>query len=200
LWSFLKQAARAWPNPAKWHMNLLALVSNPAIDTLRFQRDIQEWLRYLERMSLAYPLRFAAAVGLIFLICGLLAIELAAGAARDQPRDLMVAELRARRRQAMLISLFCISGIALGVLFGRFTVLSHPAAPEQGVPSPSSSLDQVEVWEDPHHGVYHCPGSGWFGKTRGGRVATLRQAQYDGYRPYARPCHLNQTTKESSQH
>ena len=172
------------------------------VDPLELHRDIQEWLRCLLRIPLAYPLRFAVAAGLILLILGLLAFRFAASAEHDQAAgDWMVAELRARRRSAILVSLFCLLGITLGVQFARFTFSAHSAAPEQAVPSPGNPADQVKVWEDPYHGVYHCSGSGWFGKTSGGRVATLRQAQYDGYRPYAKPCPQDQATRtQSSRH
>jgi hypothetical protein len=183
-------------------MNFLGLISSPVIDALEFQRDIQEWLRYLLRVTIAYPLRFAVAAGLILLICGLLVFGLAAGAKREQRAgDWMVVSLRARRRQAIIVSLFCVMGIALGLQFARFTVLNHSATPKLAVPSPGNPIDQIKVWEDPHHGVYHCPGSAWFGKTSAGKVATLRQAQYDGFRPYAKPCPLDQTPEtQSSRH
>jgi hypothetical protein len=169
------------------------------IDALKFHRDIQEWLRYLLRVPLAYPLRFAAAAGLILIIFGLLAFRLTASAEQGQATgDWVVAELRERRMRAILVSLFCFFGIVLGVQFARFTFAAHSAAPKQAVPSPCNPADKVKVWEDPHHGVYHCSGSDWFGKTKGGRIATLRQAQYDGYRPYARPCPLDEATRTQS--
>jgi hypothetical protein len=162
------------------------------INALDFQREIQEWLRYLLRVTYAYPLRFALAAGLVLLVLGLLAFKLAAGDERKQAAgDWMLEKLRARRRLAILVSIFCLFGIVLGVQFARITLATHSAAPTQAISSPRNPADKVKVWEDPPHGVYHCSGSDWFGKTKAGRIATLRQAQYDGYRPYARPCPLN---------
>jgi len=172
------------------------------INALEFQRDIQEWLRHLLGTLVAYPLRFALGAGLVLLIIGLLAFRLAASAERDRGADdWMAAQLRVRRRSAILVFLFCLLGIALGAQLARFTFSVHSAAPKQTVPIPRNPADLVKVWEDPHHGIYYCSGSGWFGKTSGGRVAILRQAQSDGYRPYARPCPLDQGTgTESSRH
>jgi hypothetical protein len=182
-----------------WLMNVLDLLANSMINPLEFQRDIQEWLRYLLRIPLAYPLRFPLAAGLILLIFGLLAFRLAARTEQNQAAgDGVVAEFRARRRIAALVSLFCLLGIALGVQFARFTFAAHSVAPKQVGPSSRNLVDQVKVWEDPHHGIYHCSGSRWFGKTSGGRVVTLREAQYDGYRPYARPCPVNQAAGTQS--
>ncbi len=166
------------------------------INALEIQKDIQEWLNYLLRVASAYPLRFAAAAGLVLLVFGLLTFGLARGTEQNQAaEDWVLAEIRARRRSALLITLFCIAGITLGVQFARFKLAAHPVPSKQEMPVPRNPADQVKVWEDPRHGVYHCSGSSWFGKTTGGKVATLREAQYEGYRPYARPCPVNQPGK-----
>ena len=198
--SFYQAGQGARPNVVTGHMKLLGVMSNPVIDPLEVQRDIQEWLQYLLGMTSVYPLRFAAAEGLILLICGLVVFGLAAGTKRDRANDWRLAELRAGRRQAVLVALFCTLGIGAGILFARFAVLSHSAVIKPAISSPSNPIDQPKVWEDPHHGVYYCSGSSWFGKTKGGRVTTLRQARYDGFRPYATPCPLSQSTQKSSQH
>ncbi len=164
------------------------------INALEFQRDIQEWLNYLLRVASVYPLRFAAAAGLVLLVIGLLTFGLARGTEQNQAaEDWVLAEIRARRRRAALITLFCIAGITLGVHFARFKFAAHPAPSKQEMHVARNPADRVKVWEDPRHGVYHCSGSSWFGKTTGGKMATLRQAQYEGYRPNTRPCPVNQT-------
>ena len=41
----------------------------------------------------------------------------------------------------------------------------------------------VKVWVNTNSGVYHCPGTRWYGKTKSGRFMTQREAQSKGYRP-----------------
>lgn len=41
----------------------------------------------------------------------------------------------------------------------------------------------VKVWVNTNSGVYHCPGTRWYGKTKSGRYMTQRAAQAKGYRP-----------------
>lgn len=166
------------------------------IQALEFQRDIGEWLRYLLHVPSAYALRFAVAAGLVLLIIGLLAFGLAKGPEKNPATDdWVLAKIRAGRRTALLLSLFCLLGLILGIQFARFKSAVHPVADKQEPAIRRNPADTMKVWEDPRHGVYHCSGSAWFGKTKGGRVATLRQAEYEGYHPYARPCPVSQTAK-----
>lgn len=41
----------------------------------------------------------------------------------------------------------------------------------------------VQVWVNTNSGVYHCPGTRWYGRTKSGRYMTQREAQSKGYRP-----------------
>jgi hypothetical protein len=41
----------------------------------------------------------------------------------------------------------------------------------------------VIVWVNTNSGVYHCPNTRWYGKTKSGRFMTQRKAQAKGYRP-----------------
>ncbi|HEV7680973.1 MAG TPA: hypothetical protein VGO68_02540 [Pyrinomonadaceae bacterium] len=52
----------------------------------------------------------------------------------------------------------------------------HPTPQRQGDPS-------VIVWVNTSSGVYHCPGTRWYGKTKDGRYLSQKQAQAAGYRP-----------------
>jgi GAF domain-containing protein len=45
---------------------------------------------------------------------------------------------------------------------------------------------QAKVWEDLHTALYYCEGSDFFGKTKGGRYATQREAQLDQFQPASR--------------
>lgn len=47
----------------------------------------------------------------------------------------------------------------------------------------------VKVWVNTRSGVYHCPGTRWYGKTKQGEYMTQKQAQDKGYRPaYGKVC------------
>lgn len=41
----------------------------------------------------------------------------------------------------------------------------------------------VKVWVNTNSGVYHCPGTRWYGKTKSGQFMSQREAQSKGYRP-----------------
>jgi hypothetical protein len=48
---------------------------------------------------------------------------------------------------------------------------------------------EVTVWVNTRSGVYHCPGSRWYGKTKQGKYMGECEALKEGYRPaYGRPC------------
>lgn len=41
----------------------------------------------------------------------------------------------------------------------------------------------VMVWVNTDSGVYHCPGTRWYGKTKEGRYMKQKDAQNAGHRP-----------------
>jgi hypothetical protein len=47
----------------------------------------------------------------------------------------------------------------------------------------SAGNPTVKVWVNTNSGVYHCPGTRWYGKTKSGQYMTQREAQAKGYRP-----------------
>src|SRR6266568_49440 len=57
--------------------------------------------------------------------------------------------------------------------FGRFTVAAIQSA---GNP-------HVKVWVNTNSGVYHCPGTRWYGNTKSGEYMRQKEAQSKGYRP-----------------
>jgi hypothetical protein len=47
----------------------------------------------------------------------------------------------------------------------------------------------VKVWVNTRSGVYHCPGTRWYGNTKSGEYMTQKHAQEKGYRPaYGKVC------------
>jgi hypothetical protein len=67
-------------------------------------------------------------------------------------------------------------------------------AVRSGKPASSNSRvsDQVagaKVWVNTKSGVYHCPGTRWYGATKSGEYTTEREAKAAGDRPaYGRSC------------
>ena len=49
------------------------------------------------------------------------------------------------------------------------------------VTAPSHGNHDVRVWVNTKSGVYHCPGTRWFGNTRAGEYMTQKEAQSEGY-------------------
>jgi hypothetical protein len=47
----------------------------------------------------------------------------------------------------------------------------------------SQGNPNVRVWVNTKSGVYHCPGTRWYGNTKEGEYMTQKQAQASGYRP-----------------
>jgi hypothetical protein len=55
----------------------------------------------------------------------------------------------------------------------------HPAL----VASQRQGDPNVTVWVNTDSGVYHCPGTRWYGNTKKGKYLTQGAAQSAGYRP-----------------
>lgn len=62
---------------------------------------------------------------------------------------------------------------------------SSEAVVNRGEPFTTQSAGNptVKVWVNTNSGVYHCPGTRWYGNTKSGRFMTQREAQSKGYRP-----------------
>ena len=59
---------------------------------------------------------------------------------------------------------------------------SSPATSNQGNPN-------TKVWVNTSSGVYHCPGTRWYGATKHGEYMTQKDAQQKGNRPaYGKYC------------
>jgi hypothetical protein len=57
------------------------------------------------------------------------------------------------------------------------------ANPYTAATTQSTSSANVIVWVNTNSGVYHCPNTRWYGKTKSGRYMKQRDAQSKGYRP-----------------
>lgn len=56
-------------------------------------------------------------------------------------------------------------------------------------PGPRAAAAAVKVWVNTRSGVYHCPGTTYYGTTKQGRYMTEAEARASGFRPaYNRPC------------
>src|SRR2546422_9227533 len=52
-----------------------------------------------------------------------------------------------------------------------------------------ASAQSISVWVNTHSGVYHCPGSRYYGVTKAGRFMSEETARTAGFRPaYGQPC------------
>ena len=82
-----------------------------------------------------------------------------------------------RLRTSLALVLVLLSLIACGSSFEAV------ANRDQRDPTQSTASANVKVWVNTNSGVYHCPGTRWYGNTKSGRFMTQREAQSKGYRP-----------------
>jgi hypothetical protein len=81
------------------------------------------------------------------------------------------------------------------------SALAMPASPQAANDTKQTTINSansdakvqgnpdVKVWVNTKSGVYHCPGTRWYGKTKSGEYMTQGQAQEKGYRPaYGKVC------------
>jgi hypothetical protein len=68
---------------------------------------------------------------------------------------------------------------------------SSPSTEEKTAPTNTKQAGNpnVKVWVNTNSGVYHCPGTRWYGNTKQGEFVTQKNAQDSGYRPaYGKVC------------
>ena len=95
---------------------------------------------------------------------------------------------------AAVVALVVVSGFISSKTLLTKTVIENP--PGLGItesPSESESTANVNtsesdtrdvmVWVNTNTGVYHCPNTRWYGKTKSGKYMTQKEAQAKGYRP-----------------
>jgi hypothetical protein len=80
----------------------------------------------------------------------------------------------------------------LGTVLLALCFLSAPTIPAANSAlrlSSQSDKKEVTVWVNTNSGVYHCPGTRWYGNTKEGKYMSECEAQKAGYRPaYGKPC------------
>jgi hypothetical protein len=86
-----------------------------------------------------------------------------------------------------------IAGLAAALLFipasVPATTLPHRLSAITHAHSQSQDNSSVKVWVNTSSGVYHCPGTRWYGATKRGEYMSQGEAQQKGYRPaYGRTC------------
>jgi hypothetical protein len=50
-------------------------------------------------------------------------------------------------------------------------------------PDPGQGNLEARVWVNTNSGVYHCPGTRWYGRTKEGEFMNQREARGKGFRP-----------------
>jgi hypothetical protein len=64
-----------------------------------------------------------------------------------------------------------------------FATSAFPAQTRYLISVQGQGNPDVKVWVNTNSGVYHCPGTRWYGNTKEGKFMTQKQAQASGYRP-----------------
>lgn len=66
---------------------------------------------------------------------------------------------------------------------------SVPNQTQATVYAQNAGNPNVKVWVNTGSGVYHCPGTRWYGNTKKGEYMTQKEAQDKHYRPaYGKVC------------
>jgi hypothetical protein len=93
--------------------------------------------------------------------------------------------------RSLLILLSCLPLLAQTTPAPANQTASAPAS-SSAVSAAVQSIEgnpDVRVWVNTATGVYHCPGSRWYGKTKQGDYMTQAEAQKKHYRPaYGKVC------------
>jgi len=86
-------------------------------------------------------------------------------------------------RYARLAALALLGTLLCALPASYLTVSPVRAAQEK------TEKKEVKVWVNTSSGVYHCPGTRWYGNTKRGKYMGECEAIKDGNRPaYGKPC------------
>jgi len=96
----------------------------------------------------------------------------------------------------VLVSLVILAAAVLGCFgmnsemviqhFPRVAVVLHLATPPQNPALASGADAHIKVWVDLKTGLYHCPGSAFYGQTRSGHFLSQVEAQMGNFEPAQR--------------
>jgi hypothetical protein len=95
-----------------------------------------------------------------------------------------------KRTQILLASLlgFVMAGI-LAILLAASPVPRTHASAASTPAAEKQERKEITVWVNTRSGVYHCPGSRWYGTTKYGKYMGECEAIKGGNRPaYGKPC------------
>ena len=87
---------------------------------------------------------------------------------------------------AVIVSTFGINKEMVVRYFPQVAAVLHLSAPARDVALPSGANAQVKVWVDLKTGLYYCPGSGSYGRTRSGRFLSQTEARLANFEPAER--------------
>jgi hypothetical protein len=89
----------------------------------------------------------------------------------------------------LLATVSLITALLFIPAFAPATTLPHGLPVAARSYSQNQDNSKIKVWVNTHSGVYHCPGTRWYGRTKSGEYMTQGDAQQKGYRPaYGRAC------------
>lgn len=78
------------------------------------------------------------------------------------------------------------------ILFGLLLITGAGSGPvPRATPAPQDDTQkkEIRVWVNTNSGIYHCPGTRWYGATKQGKYMGECEALKAGYRAaYYRPC------------
>ncbi len=96
----------------------------------------------------------------------------------------------------VLVSLVILAAAVLGCFgmnsemvfhyFPRVALVLHLATPPQKPVLASGADARLKVWVDLKTGLYHCPGSAFYGQTRSGHFMSQAEAQMGNFEPAQR--------------
>jgi hypothetical protein len=92
--------------------------------------------------------------------------------------------------RSLLILVICLPLLAQtgAVPAGQSAGANVDSSPTAAAQADKGNPD-VRVWVNTASGVYHCPGSRWYGNTKQGQYMTQAEAQEKHYRPaYGKVC------------